>query len=111
MRAGYRVSADLVRYHQIGVASGWVEIDGARTEITPEDWQYHGEWRGPGTHLDGERIADCSTYENARRLHQIRDTVVRITDPVGGGVGYGNCQPIITGGDTALGLAKETTFL
>ena len=27
--------------------------------------------------------------ENARRLHQIRDTVVRVTDPVGGGVGVG----------------------
>ena len=34
---GYRVSADLVRYHQIGTASGWVEIDGERHEITPED--------------------------------------------------------------------------
>ncbi|MFB8007125.1 hypothetical protein [Nocardia sp. NPDC056000] len=248
MRSGYRVSADLVRYHQIGVASGWVEIDGRRTEITPEDWvstrdhswgvrydvgqprpdvqamelppevsfrmiwapallerpdgsrygihlhyqivevtgyssktvmgglqypdgrtvrwrdltpelrfdpdnrrllggrvhatdveggtrtleievvsdtgfhlgaglyhgfegRYHGEWQGPGTHLDGEWIADCSTYDNARRLHQIRDTVVRITDPVGGGVGYGNCQPIITGGDDALGLTKESTFM
>ncbi len=30
---GYRVSADLVRYHQIGMASGWVEIDGERHAI------------------------------------------------------------------------------
>ena len=30
---GYRVSADLVRYHQIGTASGWVEIDGQRHAI------------------------------------------------------------------------------
>ena len=35
---GYRVSADLVRYHQIGLASGWVQVDGERHEITPEDW-------------------------------------------------------------------------
>jgi hypothetical protein len=36
---GYRVSADLVRYHQIGIAaSGWIEIDGRREEITPEEW-------------------------------------------------------------------------
>jgi hypothetical protein len=35
---GYRVSADLVRYHQIGSASGWVQVDGERHEITPEDW-------------------------------------------------------------------------
>ena len=39
--------------------------------------------------VDGERIADCTDAENARRLHQIRDTVVRVTDPVGGGVGVG----------------------
>ena len=30
---GYRTSADLVRYHQIGVGPGWVEIDGERTEL------------------------------------------------------------------------------
>jgi hypothetical protein len=35
---GYRVSADLVRYHQIGTASGWVEIDGVRQEITSDQW-------------------------------------------------------------------------
>ncbi|MEZ5270641.1 MAG: hypothetical protein R2789_19550 [Microthrixaceae bacterium] len=33
----YRVSADLVRY-QTGVASGWVELDGERTEVDPETW-------------------------------------------------------------------------
>ena len=32
------MSAELVRYHQTGVASGWVEVDGERTEITPETW-------------------------------------------------------------------------
>ena len=35
---GYRVSADLVRYHQIGTASGWVEIDGHRHHIDPDEW-------------------------------------------------------------------------
>lgn len=30
--------ADLTRYHQIGVASGWVEVDGERTEINEEEW-------------------------------------------------------------------------
>ncbi len=38
MRRGNRVGADLVRYHQIGLASGWVEIEGERTEISPETW-------------------------------------------------------------------------
>jgi hypothetical protein len=35
---GYRVSAELVRYHQIGTASGWVELDGVRHELTPDEW-------------------------------------------------------------------------
>jgi hypothetical protein len=35
---GYRVSADLVRYHQIGTASGWIDIDGQRHTIDPDDW-------------------------------------------------------------------------
>ncbi len=37
-RSGYRVSADLVRYHQIGTASGWVEIDGERHQLDPDRW-------------------------------------------------------------------------
>ncbi len=36
--SGSRVMADLTRYHQIGVASGWVEVDGDRTVIDPETW-------------------------------------------------------------------------
>ena len=61
------------------------------------DGHHHGEWRG-ALHVDGERIDDCATLDAARRLHQIRDTVVRVHDPVGGGTGWGNCQPIITEG-------------
>jgi hypothetical protein len=250
MRDGYRVSAELVRYHQTGVAHGWVEVDGERTEIAPDTWvstrdhswgvrygvgvpatdlapapsavaapgasfeflwspilmerpdgsryaiwlewsrvrapgfaqeqahgtveapdgavehivgiapelsydpgnrrlrggritctmsdgtprpltievvsdtgfhlgaglyfgfdgHHHGEWRGE-LHVDGERIADCSTAENARRLHQIRDTVIHVLDPVGGGEGWGNCQPIITGDHPELGLAGDTSFM
>ena len=248
MRHGYRVGSDLVRYHQIGVASGWVEVDGARTEISPDSWvstrdhswgvryevglpprdleprdplaglsfrmiwsplamerpdgtryglflhylmvvgpgfthkqvvmggvehpdgrverfvdiepelrfdtsnrrllggrlhtrtadgaartlevravsdtgfhlgaglyfgfdgHHHGEWRGESV-VDGEHIADCSEPSVARRLHQIRDTVVHVVDPAGGGEGYGNCQPIITGGDDGLGLSADDSFI
>ena len=60
------------------------------------DGHFHGEWRGDLV-VDGERIDDCSTPDTARRLHQIRDTVIHVTDPVGGGEGWGNMQPIITG--------------
>jgi hypothetical protein len=243
---GYRVSADLVRYHQIGTASGWVELDGERTEIDPDHWvstrdhswgvrydvgtpptdldpfdpiplmnfvmvwlpalmeradgsryglhvhlvdlegfghqqrtvsgaiehpdgrldriaavdphlrvdptnrrllggrldltmadgshrpielevptatgfhlgtglyfgwrgHHHGEWRGD-LHVDGERIADCSAPDVARELHQIRDTVVVVRDPVGGGTGVGNCQPIVAGDHPELGLEAASSF-
>lgn len=35
---GYRRSADQIRYHQTGVARGWVELQGRRREVTPETW-------------------------------------------------------------------------
>lgn len=36
--SGYRHSANQIRYHQTGTARGWVEVDGVRSEITPETW-------------------------------------------------------------------------
>jgi hypothetical protein len=244
---GYRVSADLVRYHQIGTASGWVEIDGERHDIDPDEWvstrdhswgvrydvgtpptdvdpfdpvdamdfqmiwcpalmadpdgspwglfmhlvdlegfghrhrtvmgaverpdgraermadirpdlafdpanrrllggevevtmesgadrrfelevptatgfhlgaglyfgwegHHHGEWRGE-LHVEGERLDDCSEPALARRLHQLRDTFVRIREPATGAVGWGNCQPIITGAHPDRGLTAESSFL
>lgn len=37
LRAGHRIGLDLVRYHQPGKLSGWIEINGEREEIG-EDW-------------------------------------------------------------------------
>ena len=37
-RDGFRVGSDVIRYHQVGVPSGWVEIEGQRIEIKPEEW-------------------------------------------------------------------------
>jgi hypothetical protein len=70
------------------------------------DGHHHGEFRG-ALHVDGERIADCRPPDVARRLHQLRDTAIRISDPVGGGVGYGNCQPMAVGPWPGLGLADD----
>jgi hypothetical protein len=246
IRQGYRVMSELVRYHQTGVASGWIEVDGVRTTITPDAWvstrdhswgvrygvgqppldaepvgdgiagnyeffwspvymerpdgshyalflnyalvetphcstktvmsaieypdgqieriadiepdlkydarnrrfkggtlhckmadgslrplhvevisdtgfhlgaglyfgfdgYYHGGWRGD-LHVDGERISDCASLENAKRLHQIRDTVVRVSDPVGGGHGWGNWQPVMVGSSSRHGLRAENSF-
>ncbi len=71
------------------------------------DGHHHGEWRGE-LHVEGEHIADCSTPKQARRLHQIRDTVVRVSDPVMAATGVGNCQPIAYGPWPELGLTNES---
>ncbi|VWX47305.1 hypothetical protein [Novosphingobium sp. 9U] len=48
---GFRIGSDVIRYHQVGVPSGWVELEGERIEINPDDWtQYRDHsW---GTRLD-----------------------------------------------------------
>ncbi len=71
---------------------------------------HHGEWRG-AFHLDGERIGDCTDESVFRELHQLRDTFVVVDDPVGGGTGYGNCQPMITGDFPDRGLTRATSFV
>ena len=246
-RRGYRVDAEVLRYHQIGVASGWVELDGTRTELAPDAWfstrdhswgvrqdvgipptdlegggrpaelsfrfswspmlleradgtryaihhqhrhlrvmgyeeqqfeagiehadgrvetfsaitpelrfdsanrrvlggtlhctmtdgtarpiaveamgdtgfhlgaglyfgfdgHHHGEWRG-ALNVDGEYIDDCTELENAKRLHQIRDAVLRVTDPVGGGAGWCNFQTTIFGSWPEVGLDDASSFV
>lgn len=37
-RSRYRIDAEVVRFHQIGVAVGWVEVDGARTTVDEQGW-------------------------------------------------------------------------
>ena len=74
------------------------------------DGQWHGQWRGE-RHSEGEYFADCSRPEIARRVHQHRDAVIRVVDPVGGGEGVGNLQSIITGAHPEMGLTEEASFL
>lgn len=74
------------------------------------DGHHHGEWRGPH-HVDGEHIADCTTLGSAHRLHQIRDALMRVDDPVGGGRGWCNLQTAVFGGWPELGLDEATSFV
>jgi hypothetical protein len=74
------------------------------------DGHWHGEYRGE-LHVDGEHLADCSDPDTARRVHQIRDNLVRVDDPVGGGTGWGNVQSIFAGPHSDLGLTEATSFL
>ena len=74
------------------------------------DGHWHGEDRG-ALHVDGEYIADCTEPATARRLHQIRDNLVRVEDPVGGGVGVGNMQTIFSGPHPDAGLTEAASFM
>jgi hypothetical protein len=74
------------------------------------DGHHHGQWRG-ALHIDGEHIADCTTPDAARRLHQIRDAVMRVDDPIGRGTGWRNFQTAIFGEWPEEGLDESTSFV
>jgi hypothetical protein len=74
------------------------------------DGHFHGEDRG-ALHVDGEYIADCTDVATARRIHQIRDNLVRVEDPVGGAVGVGNMQTIFSGPHPDAGLTEAASFM
>ena len=58
-RDGRRIDADIARYHHIGTAHGWVDVDGERSEFTDDTWvstrdhswgvRYHGRCSGRPT--------------------------------------------------------------
>jgi hypothetical protein len=74
------------------------------------DGHHHGEWRGK-SHVDGEHITDCTTPETAHRIHQIRDALMRVDDPVGGGRGWCNFQTTIVGEWPDVGLDNASSFV
>jgi hypothetical protein len=74
------------------------------------DDQWHGQYRGR-LHVDGEHVADCTTVDAAHRLHQLRDGIVGVDDPVGGGTGWANAQTMVTGPHPTLGLTEDTSFV
>lgn len=69
------------------------------------DGKHHGSWRGR-EHVEGEYFDDCSTPENAQRLNQFRDCMIRVTDEATGAVGWGNCQTFILGQWPEFGLPE-----
>jgi hypothetical protein len=74
------------------------------------DGKFHGQWRDEDF-LEGEYHQDCSTVAEAIRLHQLRDCVIEVEDPVGGGTGWGNLQSFVTGAHPAMGLDAEGSFV
>ncbi len=74
------------------------------------DGHWHGEWRGR-LHVDGEHLPDCSDPDTARRVHQLRDCLIHVEDPVGGGTGWGNMQTMASGPHPTMGLDAESSFM
>jgi len=61
--------------------------------------------------VDGEKVEGCDRPDVARQVHQLRDLLVRVDDPVGGGSGYGNLETMAVGAFPDLGLTEANSFL
>ena len=72
------------------------------------DGKKHGMWRGE-QHLDGERIADTTEGATLRRIHQLRDSIIRVRE--GDATGYGIFESIATGAWPDFGLTAESSFV
>jgi hypothetical protein len=73
------------------------------------DWVY-GQWVGEEK-VEGNHVIGADKPENARELHQLRDLLVRVEDPVGGGTGLGNAETFALGAFPERGLTAENSFL
>lgn len=70
------------------------------------DGQHHGSWRGL-LHVDGDHVINAADPAVIARYGQFRDCVIRVTDPAGSGVGYGNCQTYVHGTWPEFGLEPD----
>jgi hypothetical protein len=73
------------------------------------DWVY-GQWVGD-LKVEGNHVTDCDKPENAQELHQLRDLLVRVEEPIGGGVGLGNAETFALGAFPERRLTVENSFL
>jgi hypothetical protein len=69
-----------------------------------------GQWVGELV-VDGEHVTGVDTPEVARQVHQLRDLLVKVEDPVGGGTGLGNLETMALGAFPELGLTAEASFV
>lgn len=74
------------------------------------DNYHHGSWRGE-LHVDGDYSADASQLDVLQRYKQFRDCMIRVEDPVGGGIGWGNCQTYVHGPWPQFGLSGDEPTL
>ncbi|GMU78776.1 MAG: hypothetical protein AMXMBFR46_15700 [Acidimicrobiia bacterium] len=67
-RDGFRLDADIVRYHQAGVARGWVEVDGQRTELADTTWVSTRDHSWGVRYGVGEPVADVAPADRPSSL-------------------------------------------
>jgi hypothetical protein len=72
------------------------------------DGKKHGMWRG-ALEVDGEKIADTTDDATLRRIHQLRDSIVRVRE--GDATGYGIFESLATGAWPDFGLSAENSFV
>ncbi|MEY4160602.1 MAG: hypothetical protein RLZZ136_1223 [Pseudomonadota bacterium] len=67
------------------------------------DGRFFGSWRGPLA-VDGDHVKNAADPEVIARYTQFRDCLIQVEDPIGGGVGWGNCQTYVYGAWPHYGL-------
>jgi hypothetical protein len=70
----------------------------------------HGDWQGELV-VNGEHLPDTGSVEVLRQIHQIRDLLIKVDDPVGGGTGYANLETVLIGAFPEMGVTAETTYI
>jgi hypothetical protein len=69
-----------------------------------------GQWAGELV-VDGEHLRGVDEPDMARQVHQLRDLLVRVEDPVGGGSGLGNIENLAVGAFPDRGLTADASFV
>lgn len=72
------------------------------------DGKKHGQYRGP-LQVEGETIEDTADPATLRRIHQLRDCIVRVKE--GDATGYGIFESVVTGAWEGYGLSREHSFV
>lgn len=70
------------------------------------DDYHHGSWCGE-LNIEGDHAVDASQPDVLERYKQFRDCMIKVEDPVGGGVGWGNCQTYVHGPWPEFGLSGD----
>lgn len=68
----------------------------------------HGMWKGP-LEVEGDYVADTLDLPTLRRIHQLRDCPIRVTE--GAMTGHGIMETIVHGGDEELGLTEAASIV